>query len=264
MKKEEENIIKRAIDNQPLKLLTLARDLESISYIDSYLPFSIGIEFESPQNENFDIGRFTSIPNIMAVDCDSAEQRLRIPSGILGMICLWHITEALAINCDLNPLSGIHYHVDMTENYHLLNDRNVLDNKDWMLKELDKWKYPGAYNRRDIKFNCNHNWMRFQYEFKTAEIRIGEMSFDYSILIKRIIHLCSIIKQLSNNIGGRIKYKRPIIINNPIGLISYQYVKGLVVNENLINLQNKLKKLKTEQDIIEEDIEAIMNRRIIM
>lgn len=162
------------------------------------LPYSVGIEFECPKGDKFNIEEFKAIPNIMSVNVDNSEQRYRIPSGLTGLKCLYDLSETLILNSLLNPESGIHYHIDFTDTYSKLTDANIGKNTNWILEELDAWNYKGTYNTRDVCFRGGHKWIRFQSGFKTMECRIGEMTFDYSLLFKRITHLSDIARRLKN------------------------------------------------------------------
>lgn len=165
-----------------------------------YLPYSIGIEVESPQKPEFTETAFKDIPNIMAVDCSNHEQRFRIPNGIEGLNCLFDISMLLKELCEFNPDSGIHYHVDFTDTYHLLSFEKIESNKKWILTELDKWGYTGEYNRREFNHGMGHCWLRCQSGFKTIECRIGEMTFDYELLYKRITHLSDIMRRFKDSL----------------------------------------------------------------
>lgn len=234
--------IEEAIYQFPLSLKTLKNDI-LINQINNFLPYSIGIEIECNQLKCFNISKFKSIANILDVNCDNNEQRFRIPSGIKGMICLFEICKNLQLYSELNLGSGIHYHVDMTKTYDLL-DTNIIDNNsEWILNELDNWNYKGTYNKRVCEFNTNSNWVRFQSCFKTAEFRIGEMSFDYKVLIKRIIHISEIISKLNETIT-----KTPIELK-------LKSMKDRL--EELSNLQNNFN--LPPQNIIQD----IINKRII-
>ena len=207
-------LIEDAIYKYPLVLLTI-QDKKLIDQINKYLPYSIGIEIECDLSPNFDLDNFKNIPDIIEVRIDASEQRFRIPNGLSGMICLYNICEQLKVNSLLNLGSGHHYHVDMTNSFHALNANYIEDNEHWMLKELDTWGYTGSYNKRRVAFDMGHNWIRFQNEFKTAEFRIGNMTFDYEIIIKRLIHASQIITRLITplNVNLDIKYKQPNIPN---------------------------------------------------
>lgn len=268
IKKEE--LLREAVFKQPLVLLTL-KDEESIKYVESFLPYSIGFEIECHQGEQFSQDHFKKIPNIMDVQCDPSEQRFRIPPGIRGLVCLWHITECLKIYSDLNLGSGIHYHVDMTANWNRLNPKIVEENEPWLMEECDKWEYKGTYNSRGLSFTTYNDdsyysgaWIRFQSDFKTAEFRIGEMSFDYDYIVSRMIDASRIITKLIEEIKGDLNVEIPPVTNHK-ELINFKTVdirRGKTIN--IKNLHEQLKEIKKEeQEEEEEDIDAIMRNRII-
>lgn len=192
----KEDLILEIVKTNPIALLNLKKI--PVDYIDRYLPFSIGFEIECSLKTNLSIEEatnlFKDIPDIMEVIIDSSEQRFRIPNGVKGLVCLFKISKTLKETSYLNLLSGIHYHCDCTSFYDLITRNMVESNKEWILNELDSWNYKGTYNKREINFNLEHNWVRFQSCFKTMEFRIGEMTFDYEVLIKRILHIISIVK----------------------------------------------------------------------
>lgn len=180
--------------------------------IEDVLPYSTGFEIECSPKYNYQEQLYSkleyvkvmeSIENIVHVNCDSSEQRFRIPKGINGLICLQEISKNLIKYCELNPLSGIHYHIDFTDCYDDLNSKFISENSSWMLEELDSWNYKGTYNRRNCQFDTSHHWIRFQSSFKTMEIRIGEMTFDYQLLLKRILHANEIARKLKSILGTR-------------------------------------------------------------
>ena len=186
-----------------------------------YLPFSTGFEIECDMIPDFDKSIFTNIPHIMEADVNSyIEQRFRIPNGLNGIKCLFHISENMKKFAYPNELSGIHYHIDCTDWFDNLTPTILKDNKDYILTELDKWDYKGSYNRRDVSFDTSHAWMRRQTEFKTLEIRCGEMTFDYHLLFKRITHANEIVKTIKSEsiIPVIAKYSKDTkeIINNRI------------------------------------------------
>lgn len=222
-------------------ILTSIKSPGILRAIDDYLPYSTGFEIECNWLPNFNIKEFESIPDIMHVDCDGGEQRFRIPKGLKGLICLYNISEALKRNCSLNLSSGIHYHVDMTDIYDVLTNEVIQENSDWILKRLDEWKYDGAYNSRSVCFGIGSTWMRFQSGFKTAEIRIGEMTFDYNVLSKRIIDANSIIRELRETIGSTIEEMKMIRLERELS--SLKEVK--LPKESLNELNTIINKRKT-------------------
>lgn len=191
----EHEIVKDCLISTPL-IIKETNNPVVTRLINSMLSYDVGIEIECNQESSYDIELFKNIPNIMEVGSSKEEQRFRIPSGVNGAICLYEITEILKINCTEAFNAGIHYHIDFTDCYHLLTQKVIDDNSEWMLKELDTWGYKGTYNPRSCGQNSRKNWVNFQSCFKTMEIRIGEMSFDYSLIMTRIIHLNEIARRL--------------------------------------------------------------------
>lgn len=191
---EEENIKKILLTNP-----TYLRSNPNIDKVSNfYLPYSIGFEIECERKDSFNLEEFSSIPNIMEVDIDADEHRFRIPNGLNGFKCLFDIHEALCKNSLLNKGSGIHYHVDFTDIFDdYVNKESIKFIEPYTLEELDNWKYKGTYNKRQVGLN-NRCWVNFQSCFKTAEIRIGEMTFDYELLVKRILDASRICKEVKN------------------------------------------------------------------
>lgn len=170
---------------------------------NTFLPYSIGIEIEcklvQPRIYNNKMGE---IKNLLSYDFDGSEIKFRIPSGIEGMVCLYEALEVIKTTCELNEGSGIHYHVDCTDIEDVYWTRLQTVNKpmvDWMLLALDSWNYKGTFNARAVTWDNKHAWVNFREHFKTIEFRIGEMSFDYMLIIKRIIHLCNIVRKYKSN-----------------------------------------------------------------
>ena len=188
-----------------------------------YLPYSTGFEVECDQAEEYNEDCFTSIPDIMHVKNSADEQRYRIPSGIKGIICLYNIAFQMQLN-NIFTESGIHYHVDCTDLYNLkldkfdpnihadnlYNDKYLRPYADLILTELDTWEYRGTYNSR--QFSNGGSWVRMNSCFNTVEFRIGEMTFDYKVLLKRIVHVNAIIRYIKNElIGDYMKEYNPIL-----------------------------------------------------
>jgi hypothetical protein len=130
--------MRSAIFSTPHLLLNYPDKLRSIA--ESYLPYDTGIEIECMLSKSYNIENFKSITNIKAVDIDREESRFRIPNGINGMVCLYDICTQLKRNHELNPLSGIHYHIDMTD---IFNQLKIDDNFN---------TYKQLYNNNKIMF----------------------------------------------------------------------------------------------------------------
>lgn len=279
--------IEEAIFQSPLALLAI-NDQEVIDYVEQLLPYSVGFEIEcdlavddkvkEEWNKNYDKftktlaehnTAFREIPDIMSVDNGSGEQRYRIPFGLRGIICLYNISELLKLRSRLNLGSGIHYHIDMTESYHLV-DPLISYSKvpvAWVvetLKELDTWGYKGFYNSRGIQAAGEQSlrglWVRWQHEFKTAEFRCGEMTFEYSELLKCMVSASNCIRKLKIEVMGKESYdtfiknrkREPIDVSKVLTYLkSYRASEPVKRFEALkakeIELNKKLADLKTMQ-----------------
>lgn len=203
----EENI-NSIIATNPL--LLNSRDAQVIKVGNHYLPYSTGIEIECTMKNGFNEESFRDIEGLLSCDVNKySEQRFRIDNGINGLKALRIISDNMIKEGLLNEDSGIHYHIDCTDAYDTFTHENVESNKDWMLEELDTWNYKGSYNKRDVSFTMSANWIRFQPSFKTMEFRLGEMTFSYPLLFKRIVHANSIVKRYKANtfISPLEKYK---------------------------------------------------------
>ena len=192
----EENI---SIDTI-LKTIPLALDVED-KIVQKlalfYFPYSVGFEIETI-TENIRI--FDEIPYLIENKSSINELRFRIPNGIKGIQCLFNISIYLKKYAELNPDSGIHYHIDCTDVYDLFTLDFINNHSDYILTELDKWEYKGTYNPRRCVFSGSRNWVRFKDTLKTMEIRIGEMTFDYELLFKRIVHCNEIVRTLKTEL----------------------------------------------------------------
>lgn len=157
-----------------------------------YLPHDTGIEIECSLQEHYTKEVFNNIPNLVENLSTNDEQRFRIPSGLDGFKCLFNICEALKQNC-LYSQSGIHYHIDMRHVYNkLVTNSFICNTEKYVLNELESWDYKGTYNSKKVG-----GWYRFQAGFQTIEFRIGEMTFEYPQMVKRICHGHYIVKMLS-------------------------------------------------------------------
>ena len=204
-----------------LKTIPLALDVED-KIVQKlalfYFPYSVGFEIET-MTENIRI--FDEIPYLIENKSSISELRFRIPNGIKGIQCLFNISIYLKKYAELNPDSGIHYHIDCTDVYNLFSTDFIDKYSDYILTELDKWKYKGTYNPRKCVFSSSRNWVRFKDTLKTMEIRIGEMTFDYELLFERIRHSSEIVKTLKDNLLVPVvtrydKHKAKEIVSNRI------------------------------------------------
>ena len=218
-----------------------------------YLPRSIGIEIECSLIDNSAdaVIYFTeSIKSICGiVDCTSSalEQRFRISKGFKGMCALYSALEYMKMLCELNPGSGIHYHVDLTDIY---DDVYWLEfeslHKEYLLSELDSWDYKGTYNARGFGILSRSYWLAKRDRYKTIECRIGEMTFDYNLIMKRIFHLTTIIETALGNIDvdKKVKVYKNLEHNINLELTNLNLPNTVVTPEEQVRRIIKSRKIK--------------------
>jgi hypothetical protein len=201
----------------PLGLSVLPKNMINDAY--RYFPYSVGIEIEcspivysteDPERElkfrRFKIStthKYMMIDGIMSVEITTCEQRFRLSPGIRGMIALYKICENLKDDFYFNEESGIHYHIDCSDDFNRITTFLVTEKserlRNALLNELDNWGYTGRYNSRNFGGRFGKDvWVNLSVH-KTLEFRVGEMSFDYNLIIKRILHCQSIVKRVKNN-----------------------------------------------------------------
>lgn len=229
MERREVSLIEKALYSYPLALEKLNNPLIE-KLMDYYLPYSVGFEIECNNIEDsFKIDNFENIPNILHVNCDFSEKRFRIDKGLKGIITLYNICLELPKNCSLNEDSGIHYHIDMTDVWENVNSEFVNKNNNFIIKELIKWETAKDINSYNAKcFYNNRGWVNFQPEFKTCEIRIGEMTFDYSLILKRMIDGCRIVRELKNQIGNKSELRIKRILKELEELEGLDEIKNII------------------------------------
>lgn len=221
----------------PLTLLTI-KDKEVINQINNLIPYSTGFEIECNKQNTYDIKNFESIPDIVHIQVDNGEQRYRIPNGIKGIICLHNICYQLRLNSELNYGSGIHYHIDCTDAKKLHTDNKALDtNAGWILPELDKWGFRGLQSRG---IGSTGRWIRTSYH-NTLEFRIGNMSFDYNVLLKNIVSANTIVRRLKDQLNVP-----PPKFEEPDAQKLITYYKSLSIKTN--HYEAKINKLKEDMD----------------
>jgi hypothetical protein len=210
-------MVREAVKQFPLPLSVLT-DKKLISYADSLLPYSTGFEIECElKSSNWDtVKQFTRIPNIMDFNTTPQEQKFRIPAGIKGLICLYEICSKLKEYATLNPASGIHYHIDFTDCFNRIDSTFISKNNNWVINSLQSWRYTGKFN--EITCSTRKTAVKYHSGYKTLEFRIGEMSFDYELLVKRIIHCQNISKKLKVSLKSPKGTKLPkvVLIDNTL------------------------------------------------
>lgn len=190
--------LRDAVKKCPLPLAMFPAKLQKIA--EEMMPYQVGIEVECGLNNlTVELAEkiFQEIEDIISVNFDDTELRFRIPSGIKGMNCLYKITEYLKKYALLNPDSGIHYHIDCTDVPYFQYEHMYYSCKgenSWVLDALKSWNYTGQFNKwsvSDVK-----TAVKFHKHYKTVEFRIGEMTFDYELMMKRILHCQNIVRKL--------------------------------------------------------------------
>lgn len=259
-------MLKEMVYTTPLAL-TLITDQNKINFINKALPYSTGFEVESYKGEYYKEENFKSIPDIMFFnysDSDGGEFRFRVPNGIVGIICIYNITEQLKQNCEINKGGSIHYHIDMTDCFHLINEKFVKENEEWMLEELETWGDDLSENGKHCRINIR-GWVQFQTQFKTCEIRIGEIVFDYEIIIQRILHANKIVKKLKDKLLGYHAFdviKYPELDNSKINMYISKHVNELSMKLN--DMKSKLSAFDVKYSINDlKKINTQIQNRII-
>lgn len=197
--------IKDSVRHYPLLLTSYPVKLQK--EIDKLLPYRTGIEIEintylTVNGHNL----FSSVSFLEKVVFEPQEIKFRIPSGIKGIICLYEICEILKKEYKLNPKSGIHYHIDCLdiERFNQFTFFHLNKDNSWVLNTLKSWNYTGDYNEWEIG-SLKNTVISFRDWHNTIEFRLGEMTFDYNLMLKRIIHAQNITKKLKND------YKKSLI-----------------------------------------------------
>ena len=203
--------VRGCVFHNPLLLASVDTKLQKIA--GSYLPFSTGIEIEATalnvksffhervsHHNSIEKSIMMNAPKALRFNIqDEEEFDFRIPAGFDGLIALKNICDQLPMHFALNPGSGLHYHIDFTEHWDLIQ----YDDKafaHWhiatglFLSELDQWGYSGRFNGRRVDSDKCY-WVRMCKPYRTIEFRIGEMTFDYEVMMKRITHCQSMVKR---------------------------------------------------------------------
>ncbi len=226
-------MIEEAIYKFPLSLNALDNtNLEMI--VNDYLPYSMGMEFECYANK-FNEDKFKKIPDIMDVDGCSSEIRFRIPNGIKGLVCLWHILIEVKKQVKIDLGSSNHYHTDFTDVWSKMSQDFKKAEIKWVLEELKTWGTA-------VNYDMINSWYRWN-TLSTLEIRIGEPSFDYDVIVKRLIQCCDISK--------RVKF-------NLLSIEEQQQVRSLTKELELLKATIIVPKLDSN-----DEVKNIINNRVI-
>lgn len=246
------NLLMDCVKTSPLVLLGI-NDKDIINQCNNLLPFSTGFEIECNYDIRYDLEdlkeKAYKIPDILDVGFTSGEFRFRIPNGLRGILCLYNISLFCKKYLTLNEESGIHYHIDFSDvyDYYNISQFSIIHNKCkyWILEELSKWEYKGTYNKKEIGYS--HYWLRFN-PLKTLEFRIGEMTFDYELLLKRILHCNRIVKKIREEIDAPYQ----LSFNSPSKYLIKDYLYFINNNteiDDYTSIYNRMKH-KVKQRII--------------
>lgn len=186
-------VLEEAIYSNPTPLLQIKND-NIITYINDFMPYSHGLEFECVMKKDYNKKAFLEIPDIMAIDVDKYEQRYRIPSGLKGMVCLYRISNLLKENSIVDLESSVHIHTDLTDVENYEQEICTTENREYIINQLIEWKTA-------LNLSNKHGWIRFPNPLGTLEIRIGEPTFDYHILIKRVLQCSEITRHIKRTIS---------------------------------------------------------------
>jgi hypothetical protein len=192
-------VLKDAIYECPLVIPSMTKTLVKIA--DWYLPYSTGIEIECSSTYDYSETPFIDL-GLITVNTDQSEQRYRFNTGVKGLIEIYKTCELLKKLSLLNLNSGIHYHIDLTDCFDkVVNAYKTNENCfNWILDELDSWGYTGNFN--DRKVTRYKTYVKLHSLYKTVEIRIGEMTFDYKLMITRILHCQNIAKKVRKQVAA--------------------------------------------------------------
>ncbi len=208
--------LKEAILKDP----NIIQDEENVKELAlDLIPYSTGFEIECLVSET------APFQNLELMDysySSDGEIRFRIQNGLKGFLQLKQISDTLLEYGNLNPNSGIHYHIDFTDKWDVdLIRRTIPSCSSWILEELDTWEYKGTYNSREISINNYSTWVKFN-NLHTMEFRLGNMTFDYDILATRIIHC--------NDIARRFKKAMSLMSCLPDGRYESLNINNILKN----------------------------------
>lgn len=268
----DKELIKKYIYTNPIALLAI-KDRESINFINSFLPYSTGFEIECNVLANHNYKNFEQIPDILDYNkfnyhnqITSTEERFRISNGLQGLVCLFNICNELHRNCSLSD-SSVHYHIDCTDIFNKIHNQNwINENNNWIIERLKQWETAKDYNIY-CKVSLSRAWVRLAEEHQTIEFRIGEMTFDYNIIVKRILDCNDIVKKVKQDISIKreVTYEKiditKILNYFKIANVSIEYKNYELLKQEI---EKKTKELKEQSIIInpEIDMKKIITSRV--
>lgn len=215
--------LRDCVFHNPLGLSCLPSKTRQLA--DYYLPTDTGIEIEILPSRTPDIYKewenieksfglkyysYSRQSDVEGNPC-KGELKFRLSKGEQGMIALYHVCELLKKHFELNLSSGIHYHINAPQIRESNNKMYILKSdpevSSYILQQLDTWKYKGLFNKRMVN-NSKGVWVNYGTPFNTLEYRIGEMTFDYTLLMKRITHCHAITREVTKMLNARLVMQR--------------------------------------------------------
>jgi hypothetical protein len=145
----------------------------------------------------------------------TSELRFFLGKGINFFKELYIVTLLLNEHSTINPSSGIHYHSftylkglrDCFYGISGSSEDSEMNNKfnSEFSKLVNHWGYSGTYNTGISFTSGGSRIMRINESNHTWEIRVGEMTFDYSLIVKRSINSVKITKYIERHTPKLIK-----------------------------------------------------------
>lgn len=202
-------VMRVGVNSNPHALAYLDDKLKNI--VECMLPTTTGFEFETDLVDGF-IDKLSELQLGGGTYQSDDELRFTIPKGIIGMQKLYDMLDYMKANVPINEVNGIHIHIYIPNKYKKLVNRILEDNTSnhhVILSWLDKYKYEGNYNKREVTQGSNGRyWVRLNNDGDTIEFRIFKMTFEYEKLIKIIIDLHKLMWYIYTNAEKLIpKYK---------------------------------------------------------
>ena len=205
-----------AVFNNPIALDFVDTKLKNIA--NNYLPVHTGFEIECANDYEAIDNRLDKLEGIIECGSSYDEIRFRITSGIKGMIALSKALEIIKEYAHPNPINGIHYHISADkfhEYYRRIDGKtfSTIIHTEWfkeavsnpILKSLLSWNYSGSYNSWEV--STEKRAVRIHDCYHTLEYRIGEHTFDYNLIMKRITHCHSLTIKATSNIIKLYNYR---------------------------------------------------------
>jgi hypothetical protein len=183
--------------------LNIIRDKKLLRTADLMLPRTTGIEIECRTEDTYALeNELKTVKGITTANVSYSEVDFSFVAGHKGFIALYNALELIKKHCNINPASGIHYHIGVND----LKLSNILNyfsitytrNLDWVLTKLESWGYKGNFNKKEVSFN--KQWVKLHSDYDTIEYRIGGMTFDYKKIIAKVLHAQQLTTKMEDDI----------------------------------------------------------------